>query len=275
LLITIAAFVFYEQIQPHVDYPQAPLFDGNQYLIIVDYLAGADSSYEVSFPYNSRILVPFLAHQLPFDDIITSFKVVNLLFSLSSLIALFFLWRHYEFTPVIMFAGFFWLVFHWTGIIRLNIFDPVTVDLPLYLFQTLLLLIFIRKKFFWLIVLAPLATAQKESFLALMMVLAGYALFHHRKMQKTDLIWIGTALFLSLIIKAGLTRIFPPLEEDRNSFITVAYHLKLVVMDPFRVVRWIAAIFVAFGGFLVLSLTRMPQRPLDSDRRGKKQLDMV
>ena len=254
LVVGLGFFFFYRDLQPPVDYPQAPLFDGNQYLKIRAFLAGNTESYQVSFPYNGRVLVPFLSLLVPVEDPIAAFEILNLLFTLASLGVIFLLWKDLRLSPLYRFAGFFWLVFHWTGIVRLNLFDPVTVDLPLYLFQALLVLIVLRKKFFWLLGLAPIATAQKESFLVLMMVLSAYGLFYRRELDKKDLTYIGLALLLSLLVKVGLSRIFPPLEPDRNSLITIAYHLKLLALDPFRILRWIAAIFVAYGGLLLVSL---------------------
>lgn len=216
LVVGLGFFFFYRDLQPPVDYPQAPLFDGNQYLKIRAFLAGNTESYQVSFPYNGRVLVPFLSLLVPVEDPIAAFEILNLLFTLASLGVIFLLWKDLRLSPLYRFAGFFWLVFHWTGIVRLNLFDPVTVDLPLYLFQALLVLIVLRKKFFWLLGLAPIATAQKESFLVLMMVLSAYGLFYRRELDKKDLTYIGLALLLSLLVKVGLSRIFPPLEPDRN-----------------------------------------------------------
>ena len=266
MAVAVIAFAIYDHIQPVINYPEAPLFDGNQYLKITSFLDGTESKYRVYFPYNTRILVPALAVLMPFEDTILSFKALNLLFTLASLVALFFLWRYYNLSPLLMLAGFFWLLFHWTGIIRLNLFDPVTVDLPLYLFQTLLLLIVIHRKYYWLIVLAPLATAQKEPFLGLMIVLAAFSVYYRKKYRKSDLVWIGLALFLSLGVKLGLNLAFPPLEKGPNSFILIAYNLKLAALDPFRIIRWITAIFVAFGGFLILALQGIRQKPIKSDQ---------
>ncbi len=263
LILTIVAYEIYERIQPTVDYPNAPLFDGNQYLKITAFLQGSDSVYEVSFPYNTRVLVPALVLLMPFDDVIMSFKALNLLFSLASLVALFFLWRDFGLSPLLMFSGFFWLLFHWTGLIRLNLFDPVNVDLPLYFFQALLCLIVIHGRFYWLLILAPLAVAQKESFIAIMIILAGFSFYHRKEYEKMDLIWIGLTLFISILVKFGMNQVFPQLEAGRSGFTTVAYHLKLVALDPFRIARWIAAIFVAFGGVLILNLRRTKKFSLD------------
>jgi hypothetical protein len=86
-------------------------------------------------------------------------------------------------------TGFFWLLIHWIGIIRHNIFDPITVDVPLYFFQAILLIILLiiilQRRYLWLIILGPLATIQKESFPALLIVALLVALFEDYK-EKTN-----------------------------------------------------------------------------------------
>jgi hypothetical protein len=46
---------------------------------------------------------------------------------------------------------------------------------------------------------------------------------------------------------------FPPLETARSALITILYHAREVIRDPFLLVRWIAAIFMAFGGMIFLA----------------------
>ena len=138
--------------------------------------------------------------------------------------------------------------------IRLNIFDPVTVDVALYFFQTLLLVIIWYGRYEALLLLGPLATAQKESFIALLIMLTAISLYRklRYKMDAPELKWIAGALLLSLITKLLINQLFPPLEVERNVFVVILFHLKEVALDPVRLLRWVVGIFVAFGGPLLL-----------------------
>jgi len=184
VLISIGLFFLYLKIQPEVTYAFSPLFDGNKYLKAYQFFMCQTDQYKVSFPFNSRILVPYLASLIPSDNPATCFLVINLIFTVLSIIGIYFLWRQLNIPAGHIMTGFFWLLTHWVGILRHNIFDPVTVDVPLYLFQTLLIFIIIKRKYLWLLILGPVATIQKESFPALLIVLL-FISFYENYNQKT------------------------------------------------------------------------------------------
>jgi hypothetical protein len=261
LVIGTASFFFYQQSQPALSYEFASQFDGNDYTNSYQYLNGILNDYEVAFPFNGRILVPWLAAQVHSGDIITDFQFVNFLFTLASIIVLFLLWRQLGFDLKWFITGFFWLFFHWTGMIRLNAFDPITVDLPIYLFQGLFLLIILKRKFIWLLILAPLAIAQKESFLALIILLTVYGFWHNRKTKEGyyPMGLIIIALVLSLATKFLINYYFPPIEAGKGALITLAYHAKQVFQDPFEIIRWLVAMFMAFGPILFLAFRKYAQ----------------
>jgi len=255
LLVTTAAFVFYFYHQPVASYAQVPLMDANQYLKSYHYFKGDTAFYQVIFPINARILVPWLATLIPATDADCAFQILNLVFSLLSVGILLRLWQQMKFGYELIFIGFFWLLFHWTGLIRLNAFDPVTVDVPLYLFQTLFLWIVLRRQWVHLWWLAPLATIQKESFPALLIVLLLYGWLYNRYTKtRTFPVWpLAMCLVLAAISKAVVNYYFPPVKPG-NSLITILFFIKESLIDPFRLVRWIAGVFVAFGGWLLLVL---------------------
>lgn len=269
LLITAGAFFYYQENQSPLTYAFAEQFDGNDYEGIYNSFIDNTDKHLVSFPFNSRVLVPYLASKMGTGDIIEDFYIVNLLFSLASVFVLFLLWRELGFELKWFFFGFFWLLFHWTGMIRLNAFDPITVDLPLYLFQALFLWIIIKRKFGWLLLLGPLATLQKESFIAILVILSAYGLYHNRKEDDSyfDLKVIITALLLSIGIKQLANLYFPPLESGRGAIITILYHIREMVYHPFKILRWTAAFFVAFGPFLIATLFELRKRRYYDNRR--------
>lgn len=255
LVFTAALFFFYQEMQAPLSYDFAPAFDGNDYRLIYEYFTGQQEAYQVPFPFNQRILVPWLASLIG-SDIVSSFQWMNLLFSLLAVWVLFKLWRQLGFELYAFWVGFGWLLLHWTGMIRLNAFDPITIDLPIFAFQGLILIVLFNRKFRWLLLLGPIACLQKESFLGLLVVLALYAIYHNRKQQDGyfDLKWIGASLILSLFTAQLAQYYFPALESDKNSIITLLYHAKQVFVHPDKLIRWVLAAFMAFGPFFIAGL---------------------
>lgn len=253
LAIGILAFFFYRSFQPHINYAFADQFDGNDYSQAYAYFTGLEKEYQVPPPFHKRILVPWIASWSG-RNVINDFQWVNLIFTILSIWVIFLLWRRLGFEFRWMLFGFFWLIFHWTGMIRLNAFDPITVDVPLYFFQALFLWIIIERKFKWLLWLAPIATAQKESFLALMIVLLIYAWWQNRKEEDGfyNLKIIATATILSLATTIAIEYFFPANEPGRGPLIMLAYQAKQILLDPFKLVRWLAAASMAIGPLLWL-----------------------
>jgi len=256
IIIAVALFLFYLKLQPQLSHTYSSLFDANKYLKVYNFFKGEKILYEVPFPVNSRILVPWLASWLPFEDPTKCFLIINFIGIILSIITIYLLWTSLGVSQEFIFTGFFWLLVHWVGIIRLNIFDPITVDVYLYLFQTLLLLVLIKKQFFWLLLLAPVATLQKESFIGLMIVstLAGIYLFRKSQLNARDLIILTLALILSIVTKELANYFFPPLEDRKNSLIIILFHTRETIMNPFRLVRWLIGVFTAFGPMLILAV---------------------
>lgn len=269
LLVTTGLFFFYQQSQPVLSYDFAPQFDGNDYRAMHDYFVGNLSKYEVPFPFHSRILIPWLAAQLDTGNIINDFQWINLTFSLLSVFVLFQLWRTLGFELKWFFIGFGWLLFHWTGMIRLNAFDPITVDVPTFFFQALFIWLIFKRKFIWLLLLGPIATLQKESFIAILVVLTAYGLYHNKKEDDGffDMKWIVGGLILSLLAKTIVNYYFSPLEAGKGSVITLLYHAREALLNPFELVRWFVAAFVAFGPLLMAGVFRAVKNRYYDNRR--------
>lgn len=253
--ITTASFFGYQHLQEPISYDFASEFDGNDYRNIYEYFTGVQKDYQVAFPFHQRILVPTLASFVNSGDILYDFQVVNLIFTLLSVWITFLLWRQLGFELKWFVAGFIWLLFHWSGLIRLNAFDPITVDVPLYFFQALFLWLVIKRKFIHLLWLVPLATVQKESFIALMIVLLVYSWWHNRKTQEGfyDIPLIAASLVLGIVAKSLVNGNFLPIEEGKGALITIGYHAKEALLNPFEIIRWLAAMAMAFGPALFLT----------------------
>jgi hypothetical protein len=255
ILITGLTYAFYASTQPIASYALEPRLDGNQYQKMFLYFAGETDAYQVSYPFHARILVPWLASTFFPEEVVEAFKSLNFIFTLLAVFSLSLLWNRLRIPLYLMGGGFCWLLFHWTGLIRLNLFDPITVDVPLYFLQTLFLIFIYNQQWKHLLWLGPLATLQKESFPALLLVLLMYAISYnrYRKGNHFPLVWIGGALLLSFLAKAMVSYFYPPLETGRSALITMLYHAREVIHDPFLLVRWLVATFTAFGGLLFLA----------------------
>lgn len=256
LIISIGLFFLYLKIQPHLTYSFSSLFDGSKYIKVYDYFAQTTDEYNVIFPINTRILVPFLSSLLPFDDTIKNFNCLNIIFTLLSILSIYILWKHLRISSGHIMTGFFWLLIHWVGIIRQNIFDPITVDVPLYFFQTLLLIILLKRQYLWLVLLGPLATIQKESFPALLIValiISLYEDYRGKSNYKNSMI-IGLSLVMSIAAKIIVAYYFPPSDPGKNSIIVILFHMKETLVNPFRFIRWIVAVFTAYGPLLILAI---------------------
>lgn len=257
LLLTLVAFFVYRAIQAPLSYELAPAFDGNDYTLIYNYFTGESEHFEVPFPFHQRVFVPFIA-SLFNQEIIQDFQWVNLVFSLLTVWMLFKLWRELGFELKWFWAGFVWLLFHWTGMIRLNAFDPITVDVPTYFFQAVFLWSVIKRKFVHLLWLVPLATSQKESFVALPIILLIYAWWHNRKTEEGfyNVPLIAVSAVLALATQWLINFYFPPIEAGKGALITIGYHAKQALLNPFEIVRWLAAISMAFGPAIWLAMNR-------------------
>ncbi len=255
LIIAIALFFLYLRIQPHLTYSFSVLFDGSKYIKVYNYFAHITDEYEVIFPINTRILVPYLSSLLPFNDPINNFNTFNLIFIILSILPIYTLWRNFNISSGHMMTGFFWLLIHWVGIIRHNIFDPITVDVPLYFFQAMLLIIILQRRYLWLILLGPLATIQKESFLPLLIIVLMVALYedYKGKMGYKPSMIIALALILSIAAKSTVAYCFPPSDPGKNSIMVILFHMKETLINPFRFIRWIVAVFTAYGPLLILA----------------------
>jgi len=255
LFIAIALFLFYAKIQPQLNHDFSALFDANKYLDVYHYFRGNESTYKIPFPFHTRIFVPWLASLMPFNDPVDNFMAVNFIFMVLSIVSIYFLWIRLGISHEFIVTGFFWLLVHWVGIIRLNIFDPITADVPLYFFHALLIGFIIRKRFYWLLVLAPLATLQKESFVGLMVItfITSLYVFRKKTISKMDLTLVFTAMILSIGAKTLANNIFPPVEEGKNSMMILLFHARETFLNPFRLLRWLIGVFTAFGPLLILA----------------------
>ena len=255
MFITLSAYVYFFYAQQTLNYEACKSCDGNHYLDIYSFFKNSLHEYSVHFPFNCRILIPLIASQIPLLDPELSFHFTNIFFSICAICSIYYLWTILNITNTLKFLGIFWLLFHWVGILRLNIFDVVTVDVSLYLFHTLLLIIIYKKKYSWLWLLSIVATTQKESFPSYLIFLTITAILYNTFYDKYfKLKPILLSLLLSFITKYVVIYFFPPIEEGMNSFLSVAFYIKQILLNPLLIIKWTVSIFIGFGGLFLLAL---------------------
>jgi pilus assembly protein TadC len=76
-----------------------------------------------------------------------------------------------------------------------------------------------------------------------------------------------TPLILSIDVKQLANFYFPALESGRGAIITILFHMRELVFHPFKILRWAAAFFVAFGPFLIATLFDLSKRRYYDNRR--------
>lgn len=266
LLLSVAcvAFTLFERLQPSITYSGEPLLDGNQYIKVYNFFEGADDLAPVKAPFNTRVLVPFIASLMPFDTAEQDFTAVHYLFVLLSIAALYLLWLKIDIPFLAVLLGCGWLLFHWSGFIRLPISDPITIDSPLFFFQTIFLILVLQQTKLWLIIpLAVMATAQKESFLALNIIAVGIFLVDSIKLRTITkgLIWSLGGLVTSLLTLALLGIYFEPeLGSYHNPIIVMGAHLLHIIREPFQILRFLMSLFMAFGFLWMITLFTNPRK---------------
>ncbi len=251
--VTVILYIIFYHTQAPLTYSFSKLFDGNQYMKALRFFKGQSGDYDVSFPYHSRIMIPFLASLLPYDQI-NAFNYLNFLFILAGVLYMYIVWDTIGFPFWLSFAGILWLTVHWIGIIRYNLYDPVTVDVPLYFFQALFLVAVLKNKYWFMIMVAVISVLNKESIIAFLVVLTAY--YFIQWIRKTEpaskFLYFLVALLLTLTLKLLINHYFPPLERGRGSVITLLFFARETLRNPFRIIHWLAALSVAFGPWLAL-----------------------
>lgn len=258
-LVTLAVLFYYSNRQASVTYKDCALCDGKQYLEAYDYFKGNSSTYQVKFPFHSRIAIPWLAAQLPTNNAQQAFGWLHWGFTLLAMHCLLLGWQALKLPIYLQAIGAGWLLFHWTGIVRFNVYDYATVDVPLYLLHSLLLCVLARPRWLWIVgMVTPVAVAQKESWLAVLLIWTLYEAIQQRffsaQANYRQLGWLSVALLLGVCTKVWLNQWFVPIGgEGKNSIITVLFFVRETLQNPLDLLRWVVAMFVGFGGWWLLA----------------------
>lgn len=259
LIITSLAFFVYWHFNYDIDYTTCIKCDGREYVKMFHYFRGEGNFSDVRFPFYQRMFVPWLASILPFENPVSNFRIINLVFTLLTVGSLFYLWKKLKFPTYLICLALVWFVFHFLGIIREHSSDSAVVDVPTFFFQTLLVFILISRKWKYLWVLGPIATLQKESFLAIQLMLFVFILIYNFFSNEKSKGWkdILIAIGLTLVVQYIFIFLLPRVEDPRNSLFTLFINAIFFLIDPLKLVRWNVALCMCYGAFLFLTLIKL------------------
>lgn len=241
---TIGFYILFFTFNVPVDFKTCKLCDGKQYLKLYWFFESGTTS-QITYPFYTRPLIPLLASLVPGKNPFFAFHFINALFILFGVISIHRLWKYLKIPDHLQWVGFVWLLLHWTGIIRYNLFDFITTDVPVYFIQALALTLFFRKKFGWFYLITPLAILQKESFIGVMVMLIIIHFWEHKALWFRNGQHLVYALFIGLSLQYLIVHVILPSQNHQwHPVLTLTLTTKMTLEDPTRVIRW----FAAFGG---------------------------
>lgn len=246
--------------QPPNQFAINPKADANEYLKIYEFFQGARVWENFRFGIHNRLVMPFLASQLPWQNPSFNFFLINSLLAILSLLALYYLLEYFEIKRTYSFLVLVFFSLHYVGPFRQNAVGPINVDMGVYLFEILFLLFLLKRKYLLLMLLAPVAIATKELFLALIIAILVLALamrfmFNDKSMSIPALVIM---LLFGIFTKLLLNHYFPSASPGRNSLMVMAFHIREMIIQPDHFWRWILSLFAAMGGFLFLVIKKYP-----------------
>lgn len=250
--------LLYHHIQPPNNYSNSLLSDSYHYEKIYEYFRGNSKDYNVKFPINTRVLIPFLAAQLWGNEINLNFFIVNTFFAILALISMYKIMDFYHVERRVIMLSILWFSLHWAGPFRQNAYNPVNVDIHIYLFESVFLLLLIKRKYWLLLLITPIAIASKEIFLAIIIVFFVVSLIWRFYFcdKSISVPWTFGIMIFGIVTKYLLNYYYPPVSSGNNSIIVMAFHLREMILNPDHILRWLLSLFAAFGAFLFLAFNK-------------------
>ncbi|NJN24737.1 MAG: hypothetical protein HC819_01455 [Cyclobacteriaceae bacterium] len=258
LCLGMAAALIYDAYQA----PNLPrlnlLDDANHYEKIYSYFRNEEAAYQVRYMFHSRVLIPFLASLLPGRSSDQNFFTINTIMAIASFMGLWYLFRFFHIRPLHAMLAMVFFAFHYVGPFRQNAISPINVDMTVYFFEILFLMLFLKKKYLWLLLVTPVAIAGKELFLALIIVFFCIALFWRIVFghQRFALGWMVAILGVGLATQLLLNLSFPSDDPAKNAMLIMAFHVKEMLLHPAYIMRWMLSLFAAFGAFAFLLIKK-------------------
>jgi hypothetical protein len=261
-IVAAAIYVGYAYWQPVYTYGQTdPRMDAHKYAAMYDYFLGSTPVYQISFPFNTRILVPWLAAQLPFEKI-DSFLIINGVFVVLTVLLLTALWLRLGIKWQFIGAALFWILLHWKGLLRMYLPDPLTADVMGYFLMSIWLYClsfgpnfgspkpldynkFDAYKGSLVLLIAVLGVLQKESFLAVILVSIFIA------NQKQNRFFVALCFVISVILYLTISYLYPsyPTNWRNNPLVTIARMARHYITQPNLLPTILTSWLLAFGTF--------------------------
>ncbi len=272
--LTLVIYIGFFFFQPTYTYQLLdPRFDAHQYAKAYNFFKGYTDTYELSFPFNTRVLMPWLAAHLPFNDLKTDFIWLNGIFIVLTVALLTWVWLELNIRPFWIAIALFWILFHWKGLVRMYLPDPVTADVGGYFWLAVCLTLLLRREktlmgyrngMLLLYPAAIMATLQKESFIAVIAITVVWALISSAGASKEGnfsyLIGANTQsitmqLFLLFCVCIGVYYwvefFFPPISSDwrNNALVSILRGMRRYVAHPELFLRLPVSWLLAYGPF--------------------------
>jgi len=258
-IITLAVllfFAFFYFYQPsYVEYKHQGS-DAKEYSKLYEYFKTGEAASVYNLPYSNRLLVPYIASRIPGLSAAHAFLLIHLSSALAFMLLFYYIRILLGIDKSLFYLVMLWFLLHPSGIIRFSIYNPFNIDPMGHVFHALLIIIFMKRRFNWLILIAPFAVAQKESFNALVLLLLIYAIYINRSEGKKTIPL--APIFISLIL--GITvqsmvhaYLFPP--PPNGSYIPYRAFVRSAKFfnEPHFVMRILASLFAAFGPILIIT----------------------
>lgn len=258
--LSAVVYLTYAMVQPTYSYELLDRrFDAHKYAESYRYFRGITPEYLLSFPFNTRILSPWLAAHFPFNDLKMDFVGLNALFVVLTVGLLTLIWQRLHLRISVIGLGVFWLLFHWKGLVRMYLPDPVTADVGSYFWLTLLLFFLVSESKNWLfiVIVAALGTLQKEAFIAVIGSMAlwnGVNGFVFNQSKRPFFIALS-ALLVALLAYYVASHFFPPPTSDwrNNSLVTLLRVAKRYFVEPALLARIPISWLLAFGTLWIVA----------------------
>ena len=278
-------FIFSYYLTELPSYEKIPLMDGNQYLKMLNYFNHYELDYTIKFPFNGRVLYIWVASLFPTSmEPVQIFVLLNYFFGLATLCLLFYTWNKLSIPVSFSLFLLFYLMLHWTGIIRQYMIDPVGVDIPYLFCLTILMYLILFDKYDYLFVVVAIGTAVKEAILPFVIFLLiikivdkkvisleGRKIKYNFSYIDNDLKKIFFALLVGLVCKTIINFYFPTIQTGRGiSSIGVFLHCILrVLREPFHLLDWLTGIVLFFGVLLFPLMKGLTDREYLQGKKGE------
>lgn len=254
ILLLLYAVIFwgYQLFQQHLSYEAEPLLDAHHYIRSYLYFKGDVTHYQVGFPFNTRIAIPFLAALLPTNNIILNFTLLHFVIIGATVYILHLIFKTLHTPLPLRLVSMLFFFFFWLSPIRFVAHEPIQTDSACYLMHALFIYFLLKEDLLPIMALSAVSVFFKEALLPLITITSMYYFFQKEPKKAFYLI---SSLVIGLFVLYALRFYFPPSKEhwQHHGFITVLRIIKMIMLNPLIMLRWFSALIATFGVFLLFN----------------------